>query len=164
MVISAIVLISIALSLRNLYFSPEYHREDWRVAITYLRKHGRPGDVLIVSSDPHFAALAYYPPDDIPRRIVPFSALAEESQAYLAQKGRSLVSQDGANPGRLWLISALDNMNCHGFPYERNAQIAQGCPFDKIKAWLDAHYPILQERTFNGICLTLYDNEFRSDE
>jgi len=164
MVISAIVLISIALSLRNLYFSPEYHREDWRGAITYLRKHGRPGDVLIVSSDPHFAALAYYPPDDIPRRIVPFSALAEESQAYLAQKGRSLVPQDGANPGRLWLISALDNMNCHGFPYERNAQIARGCPFDKIKAWLDAHYPILQERTFNGICLTLYDNEFRSDE
>jgi len=164
MVASAIMLISITLSLHNLYFSPEYHREDWRGASVYLRKQGRPNDVLIVSSDPHFAALVYYPPGEIPCQIVPFSALAEASQAYLSQKAHSFVSQDGTNLGRLWVISALDNMNPHGFPYERNAYIAKGCPFDRIKAWFDSRYQILQEKTFNGICLALYDNERRSDE
>jgi len=163
-VASILILTSIAFSLYNLYLSPEYHREDWREVSRYLEEQALSSDVLIVDPDVHFI-LTYYFPGKIHRKIVPFFSLANNHRSYLLREASALTIQGGIKPTRLWLVSFFSNSaDTHGFAYQRNAYIAEGCPFDRIKAWFDAHYPILQERTFNGICLTLYDNEFRSDE
>lgn len=60
------------------------------------------------------------------------------------------------HPERIWLVSALDIVDPHRFPESRNRLINQGCHFDQARKWFDQRYPISQQVTFTGICLTVY--------
>jgi mannosyltransferase len=152
----AMVLVGTSRSLCRLYFDPSYHRENWRDAVAYLGEGRDSGDMVIISSDPHFVALGYYQLGDVELRVLPLSSYARDGDGCLSENVRDLRLSNGLPPFRYWVISGLDNLNIHGFPQQRNTLVQAGCSFDQIKAWFDGHYPLLEMRTLNGICLSLY--------
>ena len=152
----ATVLAGTLLSLYNLYFEPAYYRENWRDAVAYLREQCNDGDIVIISSNPHFVALDYYHPGDVELRTLPLSSYARDGGEYLSKNVPGLQLSSGLPPSRYWVISGLDNLNIHGFPQQRNKLVQAGCQFDQIKAWFDDHYSLLKIQAFNGICMSLY--------
>lgn len=146
-----LVLIPSTLSLRNLYFDQTYYRDDWQGATAYIKENWNPGDLLLIK--PHeLAPLYYYATKEMDWLVIPELASAEERGAFLSTEMERLARK----PQRAWLIVPINNANPHGFIQERNREAPLIVERHEAKRWMNSHYPLLEERFFNGIHLSLY--------
>jgi uncharacterized membrane protein len=150
-------------ALANLYFDPAYARDDWRGAMSYVKREQRPKDVLLLRPS-HTLPLSYYTDGTVPYQEFPFLFYEDERHAYLAQEMGPRMDSIAQEWERAWLISSVDNTNPHSFPHDRNAALIRIDEEDEIKAWLDARYVQLEETFFTGVLLTLYDLPGSQDE
>lgn len=141
---ATLVLLPTLVSLRNLYFSPDYGREDWRAAVATMRAEKQPGDALLLTPV-QLLPLAYYQDGGLPRLAVPEVGELEEEITAVAQEYE-----------RVWFIRSFDNAETHGFPQSRNEAVANAST-GAYEVWLTAHYGLAGEWTFPGICLTVYE-------
>jgi 4-amino-4-deoxy-L-arabinose transferase-like glycosyltransferase len=151
-----LAVVGVVPSLLSMYRDPAYSRDNWRGAMAHLGAERQVGDVLLLRPS-HTLPYAYYLDLPLPYQEFPFLFYEEEREAYLAQEIESRVASIAQEWDRAWLISSVDNTNAHGFPHERNAALARIGEKDAIKGWLDARYPRVEEVTFTGVLLTLYD-------
>lgn len=152
----ALIAIPMGLSLNNLYFDPQYAREDWRAAINQLEATFSPNDVLLMDpSQP--LPVSYYQSQPIPYEVVPFLFDEAEKETYEQEEMPLVMAEISEQWKRLWFISVVNNSNPHGFPQERNNTLAQIGQHNFYKSWLDGHYILIDEWVFSGIHLGLYD-------
>jgi 4-amino-4-deoxy-L-arabinose transferase-like glycosyltransferase len=135
----------------NYHVQPFYQHDDWRGAAIFVANHERPGDALFIHSAftafafRHYHARALWPP----------LYLAEEPSEEAISK---VVAQ--AKGERLWLVSSISFRDLHSFvPRQRARWEEQAVAGNPVKAWMDGHYPILEQRLFRGVCVTLYELE-----
>lgn len=143
-VFGALVLLPTLVSLRNLYFDPDYGREDWRGAVAHITANRQPGDALLLTTG-QILPLAYYEDAQLPQVVLPDVAEMAGEMTAVAQQYK-----------RVWFIRSFDNAETHGFPQTRNEAVATAPP-DKYEAWLAAQFTLVGQWTFTGIRLTLYD-------
>ncbi len=139
-----LVLLPTAVSLRNLYFNPEYGREDWRTAVDHMATNKQPGDVLLLTPG-QILPLAYYEDAQLPQVVLPDVEEMAEMMTAVAQTYE-----------RVWFIRSFDNADTHGFPQTRNEAVETATP-NPYEAWLMANYGVVQQQAFTGIRLMLYD-------
>lgn len=155
-IVGIVVLLALSgYGLANLYWDPQYARDDWRAALAYLEMARETEDVLLLRPS-HTLLLAYYARESIPYQEFPFLFYEEEQEAFLRQEMPSRMQDIAREAPRAWLISSVENTNAHGFPQQRNADLLTIVELDPIKGWLDERYDVLEERRFPGIVLSLY--------
>ena len=121
-----------------------------------LCKEAREGEDVLLLRPSHTLLLAYYAQGSIPYQEFPFLFYEEERDAFLSQEMPVRMQRIAQDASRAWLISGVENMNAHGFPQQRNADLLRIASVDPIKGWLDERYEVLEERRFPGIVLSLY--------
>jgi mannosyltransferase len=144
---AALYAVTLVISLGTLYTDARYGREDWRSAVR--RMNARTGNGAVLISRPvQRLPLWYYPPSDAITVIeAPDSLPQGELDRWLGISSA---------PEKLWLITARENTNPHGFPQRRNRTLAEGAPSDMLKTYFDARYPIAHRLRFPGVLLTCY--------
>lgn len=141
---ATLVLLPTLVSLGNLYFDPDYGREDWRGAMAYVAVNKQAGDALLLTPG-QILPLAYYQDSALPKVVL--------SEVDELAGGITAVAQQYK---RVWFIRSFDNAETHGFPQTRNEAVATAPP-DKYEAWLAAQFTPVGQWTFTGIRLTLYE-------
>jgi mannosyltransferase len=151
-----LILLPTVNSWHNLYFNPDYAREDWRAAVGQLRDEWKANDVILL--DPSLLLpLHHYSSAALDLEITPFLPDEVERERYLSQEMPLRTAAIQTRTARLWHIAVAENSNPHGFPHHRNQQVAAGYPHDPYAAWLDRHYPVAVQFQFTGLRLTLYN-------
>ncbi len=155
------LLVAVALvngwSLGRAYFDPRCAREDWRGAVSYLRRERRDEEVVLAYPN-HILPLAFYGGGNIPYQVfpplIPGNQKAEE---YLRDKVAPQVEELSTQWRHAWLISSQENTNPHGFARYRNRALSRVEELDVLKGWMDTHYKELSQASFTGVRLTRYD-------
>jgi len=153
--ISLAVLVS-TVTLRNLYTNPEFARDNWREALAIVESQARTDDVILGRPD-HLLPLAYYAPGSVDFTQIPASTDDPALQQAFGEEMAIRLALAGDEKKRAWLITNFYNNDPHGFPQERNRQVEQAGIESSQKAWMDARYATIEQYTFPGINLTLYD-------
>jgi mannosyltransferase len=157
-----LILLPTLFAWHNLYFNPNYAREDWRSAFNQIEITHRDNDLLLLTETqllPH----SYYG-SSIDYAVLP--ALFEfddvESQPCDTRSQcieETLQAQMAALPAgveRVWMMQVYDNAHTHGFPQTRNALFNADIR-NEYRQWLDREYTAVEEWQFTGMSLTLYD-------
>ena len=97
----AIFLIGATLSLNNLYWNPQYAKDDNRAWADYLREHVQPGDYLFLDS-PHTEALFEYYAND----LVPWASLPvlHDARADAPEQDLAAVQSALSRYPRVWFL------------------------------------------------------------
>jgi mannosyltransferase len=144
------------LALRNMYADPAYARDGWRAAMSFLDTAQQSDDILFLRPN-QTLPLVYYGDRSQPYYEFPFLFYDEQRQSFLANEMAPAVSAQAIEWRRAWLVSGVEVTNAHGFSYQRTADLQRIGEVDVIKGWLDQHYAKLDEVSFTGLVLTLYD-------
>lgn len=139
-------------SLWHQYNYSEFPRSPFREANVYLREHCRTGDVIVHDNKLSFFPSYYYDRDLVQEYIgdVPGSAtdtLALPTQEVLGLLAQPDISHAVGEAQRVWFVvfqRALDEAEELG---ESNVN----------QAWLNSHYHLVTERSFNDLKLYLYE-------
>ncbi len=151
-----LVAVFAALSLKNMYFDPDYAREDWQETAVRLAQELRSGDVVLVRPD-LILPLAYYVSTPLQIIELPAAVNQVELAAAFDDEMRYRLIHGADHAPRAWLITLFYNGDTHGFPQARNAAVAHPAENSQQYAWMDAHGRLLREWTFTGIRLSLFD-------
>jgi hypothetical protein len=143
-------------ALANLYYRPEFGREDWRGALAHLEDQARPRDVVLTRPD-YLLPLAYYTSREWATLEVPPPVTDPALEAAFPVEMAARMATVEGNADRAWHIAHAYNNDPHGFTAQRERTAAHWPVTSPQKAWLDAHYEVLAELSFTGIQLTLYD-------
>lgn len=148
---------------QNLYFNPDYARENWRDAFNQIDAAHQEGDLLLVTSGqllPYF----YYGYDTVDHAVLP--SLSEFDNAESQPCGtRSQCVEEAlhakiadlpAEVKRVWLIQVYDNAHTHGFPQTRNAAIGSDSR-NVYEQWFEREHTAVHQWHFTGVRLTLYE-------
>jgi mannosyltransferase len=151
-------------SWQNLYFNPDYARDDWRAAFIQIETASQDNDLLLLTLS-QIRAYSYYGVDRVRYANLPDLLTCEEDerspafsshQQCIGEKLQTKVETLPADVERVWLISAYHNDNTHGFPQARNVAAALAHP-NVYEHWFDQEYTVVNQWQFTGIRLTLYD-------
>jgi mannosyltransferase len=159
----SLILLPTLFTWHNLYFNPDYAREDWRAAFAQIGTAQQEGDLLLITPGqllPYF----YYGHHTVDHAVLPslFEFDVAESQPCGTRSqcaDEALQEQITALPAdvdRIWLIQSYDNAHTHGFPQTRNAAIASAAR-NEYEQWFEREFTAVNQWLFTGIHLTLYD-------
>lgn len=159
----SLIVLPTLLTWHNLYFDPDYARENWRDAFTHIATVQQEGDLLLLTPGqllPYF----YYGQGVVDQALLPTSFTPVDDDSFDCGSRRqcidvALSEQVAALPAdvnRIWLIEGYDNANTHGFPQTRNAAIISSSR-NEYKQWFNQNYTAVNQWHFTGIRLTLYD-------
>lgn len=134
------------------YNYSEFPRSPFREANAYLREHYRTGDIIVHDNKLSFFPSHYYDRDLVQEYIgdVPGSAtdtLALPTQEVLGLLAQPDISHAVGEAQRVWFVifqRALDEAEDLGEP-------------NVNKAWLDSHYHLVTQKSFNDLKLYLYE-------
>ncbi len=155
-VVLVLIAVPVGLSLNNLYFNPDYAREDWRAALAQVGTSWSAGDgMLMDASQP--LLVSYYQSQPVDYKVIPFLFEEAERERYEREEMPLMMESLAQQWQRVWFISAVNNVNAHGFPQERNRKVAEIGRYNNYKSWLDAYYPLVEEWYYPGVHLGLYD-------
>jgi hypothetical protein len=138
-----LVLVSV-LACARLWISPDFFKEDWRAAATYVRSLEEPGDALVMRDFQTGIPFGYY------------YRGALKPQAAAVNRQITPLEDLAADHNRLWLV--------YRRPFEPTHELAESRSFtwrdDRdplVAVWLASHQAALvREMTFPGVYVALY--------
>jgi mannosyltransferase len=154
--VATALIVSCAVSISALFLDEKYQREQWRQAIAEVKQNAQSRDVLLVRPHQH-AVLYYYNLQEIPWSTVPYLGSQQEYDDYLDDTVPAQLSGDG----RIWTLIVCENANAHHFVQNNAQNLMDKVLNDELRAWLLAHYQLLDERTYRGIYLASYGTRER---
>ncbi len=146
------LLLPMGVSTCSLYLNSEYHRDQWRQAITTIKENAQSGDILLVRPH-HYVPLYYYDLQEIPWYTVPYLDSARDYEIFLGTDLSSTLSESG----RVWTMIVCENAGAHRFVSGARQRLMEKVEKDEVRAWLLQNYQRLEESAFNGIYLSLYE-------
>jgi mannosyltransferase len=122
-------------ALRNLYFDPDYARDDYRGIAAHIRALARPDDAIVFLAPNQWEVFTFYFPDD--GRLFPIARTRPLDTAAEERELQGIV----AGHRRLWVLYwAEDQADPDGF----------------VAGWLRAHTYPDGEQWYGGVRLALY--------
>ncbi len=101
--------------------------------------------------------LLYYEQKKLPYELVPSSFFREGLDPSNQEKIESQLAEIATGADRIWAITAIANINPHGFPQSRNKLIDNVESESAVRLLLDKHFEPVEAWTSTGIHLVLYD-------
>jgi mannosyltransferase len=151
-----IIIITSAVTLRNLYFEPQYARDDWRQAMEYMDENWQENDVYVVKPS-QTIVLDYYGHEAAEYDFVPYLPEVEDRNRFFEEEIAGWVASVAEKSDRAWLFMVFENTNPHGFPQVRNEEVLYNEAGGSIEEWMDENCLRLDQWLYTGVRLTLYD-------
>jgi hypothetical protein len=151
-----IIVITSAVALRNLYFEPQYARDDWRQAMEYMDENWQENDVYLVKPS-QTIVLDYYGDNQTAYQLAPTLIDDEQRRLFFEEEIGGWVASVAEESDRAWLIMVFENTDPHGFPQVRNEEVLHKEADQSIEEWMDENCLRLDQWLYTGIRLTLYD-------
>ncbi|NIN65090.1 MAG: hypothetical protein GTO63_10385 [Anaerolineae bacterium] len=146
------LLLPLGVSSGSLYLNSEYHRDQWRQAISAIKENAQGGDILLVRPH-HYVPLYYYDLQELPWYTVPYLESAQDYETFLDTDLSSRLGQSG----RVWTMIVCENAGAHRFVPGARQRLMGKVEEDRVRAWLLQNHQLLEARVYNGIHLSLYD-------
>ncbi len=135
LIASALILISTAATLNNLYFNPVYARADYRGIARTLDSIARPGDAVLLNAPNQWEVFTYYHPDT--STVFPLA----RSRPLDAPSQIAELEQIAASHDRLFVLYWGE---------------AQSDPNRVIESWLNEHTFKAYDQWFSDVRLAVY--------
>lgn len=147
-----IVVLGTAVSLRPMIFDPQFAREDWRSAFDQLEAVKQDEETLFLNGS-QTLPLDFYGDPNWELELLPFAFELEEKPTYFeAELPTQLAGEE-----TIWVLTAVENINPHGFPQERNRALQSLESHDPFYAWFKSQYPIRTVIQTTGVQITRFD-------